>query len=205
MEVTQKYTDKSKRDYDLVQRALENDQQAYAELLGLYQDSLYFMLYKMVKNKDDAEDLTIEAFSKAFNRLEAYRPSFAFSTWLFKIASNNCIDFLRTNKNSKKNVSIDNDKKGTNQELANESFHIKEKSMNPEERLIDFQKEQILRSIVKKLHPDYSRIVKLRYFDDLSYNEISEKLKIPLGTVKARLFRSKELMHGMLKKHENHL
>ncbi len=89
-------SDKAKIDYGLVIKATkEKDQQAFAELMGRYKDSIYFMLYKMVKNKDDAEDLTLEAFGKAFNRLSQYTPNYAFSTWLFKIATNNCIDFLR--------------------------------------------------------------------------------------------------------------
>lgn len=83
-------------DYKLVQRALGNsDQKAYEELLGRYELSVYYMLLKMVNNKDDAEDLTIEAFGKAFKRLDQYTPDFAFSTWLFRIATNNCIDFIR--------------------------------------------------------------------------------------------------------------
>ena len=89
-------------DYNLIRSALDfGDQKAYAELMGRYRDSVYFMLLKMVNNKDDADDLTIEAFGKAFKRLDQYTPTYAFSTWLFKIASNNAIDFLR---NKKKNT-----------------------------------------------------------------------------------------------------
>ncbi len=86
-------------DYNLIRIALDNgDQKAYAELMGRYRDSVYFMLLKMVNNKDDADDLTIEAFGKAFKRLSQYAPTYAFSTWLFKIATNNCIDFIRRKK-----------------------------------------------------------------------------------------------------------
>src|SRR3990167_3184014 len=86
-------------DYNLIRSALdEHDQKAYAELMERYHDSVYFMLLKMVNNKDDADDLTIEAFGKAFNRLHQYAPDYAFSTWLFKIATNNCIDFVRKKK-----------------------------------------------------------------------------------------------------------
>ena len=92
-------SEKAKKDYQLVISATENkDQQAFSELMDRYKDAIYFMLLKMVNNKDDAEDLTIEAFGKAFNRLNQYTPNYAFSTWLFKIASNNCIDFLRKKK-----------------------------------------------------------------------------------------------------------
>src|SRR3954467_4898503 len=91
---------KAVHDYHLIRAALDHgDQKAYAELMGRYRDSVYFMLLKMVNNKDDADDLTIEAFGKAFKRLHQYTPNFAFSTWLFKIASNNAIDFIRRKKN----------------------------------------------------------------------------------------------------------
>ena len=96
-------SDKAKYDYGLVLKATQNkDQQAFTELMDRYKDSIFFMLLKMVNNKDDADDLTIEAFGKAFNRLNQYTPNYAFSTWLFKIATNNCIDFIRKKKNLQK-------------------------------------------------------------------------------------------------------
>jgi len=98
-EMSKNLSEKARYDYRLVCRAINNeDQSAYAELMSRYKDSIYFMLLKMINNKDDAEDLTIEAFGKAFNRLEQYIPNYAFSTWLFKIATNNCIDFIRRKK-----------------------------------------------------------------------------------------------------------
>ena len=94
MELTAHLSEKGQHDFQLVQRALQSgEQKAYAELMERYREPIYFMLLKMVNNKDDAEDLTIEAFGKAFRRLDQYTPQFAFSTWLFKIATNNCIDF----------------------------------------------------------------------------------------------------------------
>ena len=106
MELIDHLSDKAKKDYLLVQRALnDKDQRAYTELMGRYKDSVFYMLLKMVNNSDDAEDLTIETFSKAFKRLDQYTPQFAFSTWLFKIASNHSIDFIR--KKRIKAISID--------------------------------------------------------------------------------------------------
>ncbi|HMY14670.1 MAG TPA: sigma-70 family RNA polymerase sigma factor, partial [Bacteroidia bacterium] len=95
-EVNPNLSDKAVVDYQLVRDAVDNgNQKAYAELMSRYKDSIYFMLLKMVNNRDDADDLTIEAFGKAFKNIHQYTPDYAFSTWLFKIATNNCIDYIR--------------------------------------------------------------------------------------------------------------
>jgi RNA polymerase sigma factor (sigma-70 family) len=107
-ELVDKLSEKGKRDYALVRQALDqDDEKAYSEIMSLYREPLYFMIRKMVRNDADAEDLTIEAFGKALKRLAQYNPHHAFSTWLYKIATNNCIDFLR--KNRAKTVSLEGD------------------------------------------------------------------------------------------------
>jgi RNA polymerase sigma-70 factor (ECF subfamily) len=200
MEIGSNFSDKAKRDYHLVQLAKNGDQKAFAELLGYYRDSLYFMLLKMVKNKDDAEDLTIEAFGKAFKNIDSYSSAFAFSTWLFKIATNNGIDFLRSQKALRSHVSLDQNDYDSDNSYSGKNTLV-ENHPNPEEKMIAEQKEKLLRTVMKKLHPDYRRILTMRFFDELSYNEIAEELGIPIGTVKARLFRSRELLISILKKH----
>lgn len=186
---------KAKYDYDLVQKARTGDQNAYAELMDRYRDSIYFMLLKMVQNKDDADDLTIEAFGKAFNRLDLYTPNFAFSTWLFKIASNNAIDFIRRKK--KNTISIDQAVGGDD---GDEMYiDLKSDGLTPEEISIKEQKMKIMRQVVQKLKPRYRQLVEMRYFEQLSYEEISEKLELPLGTVKAQLFRARDLLFEVLK------
>ncbi|MES2592762.1 MAG: sigma-70 family RNA polymerase sigma factor [Bacteroidota bacterium] len=183
-------------DYNLIRSALEkDDQKAYAELMERYRDSVYFMLLKMVNNKDDADDLTIEAFGKAFKRLNQYTPTYAFSTWLFKIASNNCIDFIRR----KKMVVFSIDKKFENDEGGEMNMDIKADSLNPEEHMVKKQKVKHMRDVVDKLKPRYRVLVELRYFDELSYEEIADKLELPLGTVKAQLFRAREFLANILK------
>ena len=183
-------------DYNLIRAALDkDDQKAYAELMERYRDSVYFMLLKMVNNKDDAEDLTIEAFGKAFKRLNQYTPTYAFSTWLFKIASNNCIDFIRR----KKMVMFSIDKKFENDEGGELNMDIRADSPNPEEHMVRKQKVKHMHEIVEKLKPRYRVLVELRYFDELSYEEIAEKLELPLGTVKAQLFRAREFLENILK------
>lgn len=196
MELTDHLSDKAKKDYQLVLRALnEKDQRAYTELMGRYKDSVYFMLLKMVNNSDDAEDLTIETFSKAFKRLDQYTPQFAFSTWLFKIASNHSIDFIR--KKRIKAVSIDQGY--SNEDGESYVIPVKEDSLDPEESMQKDERVQRMRDVVEKLKPRYKRLVELRYFEEKSYEEISEILDLPLGTVKAQLFRARDFMFDLMK------
>jgi RNA polymerase sigma-70 factor (ECF subfamily) len=196
MELIDNLSDKAKKDYLLVLRALnEKDQRAYTELMGRYKDSVYFMLLKMVNNSDDAEDLTIETFSKAFKRLDQYTPQFAFSTWLFKIASNHSIDFIR--KKRIKAVSIDQG--FSNEDGESYVIPVKEDSLDPEESMQKDERVQRMRDVVEKLKPRYKRLVELRYFEEKSYEEISEILELPLGTVKAQLFRARDFMFELMK------
>jgi RNA polymerase sigma factor (sigma-70 family) len=193
MEITTNLSEKAQYDYELVLQAIGGDQKAYAELLGRYRDAIYFMLLKMVNNPSDAEDLTIEAFGKAFKNISQYTPNYAFSTWLFKIATNNCIDFIRKKKLN--NISLD--QTGTHEDSA--PMTIPTDTPDPEENMISQQKVILLRSIVAKLKPRYRKLIELRYFHEYSYEEISEELELPIGTVKAQLFRARELLYNILK------
>jgi RNA polymerase sigma factor (sigma-70 family) len=197
MEVISHLTEKAVRDYKLVQQALnEGDQNAYAELMQHYRDSLYFMLLKMTNDATDAEDLTIEAFGKAFKNLHQYTPEYAFSTWLFKIASNNCIDFIR--KKKKNTYSLDQSFNDF-EDSEDMSHKLASGFPDPEENYIKKQKVKLMREVVEKLKPHYRKLVELRYFKELSYEEISQELNLPLGTVKAQLFRAREFLYQILK------
>ncbi len=199
MEVNRNFSEKAIRDYRLIQKAKEGDQHAFAELLGYYREALYHLLLKMVNSKEDAEDLMIETFEKAFRKIQSYKPDYAFSTWLFRIATNHGIDFIRSNQQNKyDNVYIDKISEYDND--FQRTIVIPEESPNPEERIMNSQQRKVVKELVQKLPPDYRRIVVLRYFEDYSYGEISEKLDLPIGTVKARLFRSRELLMSTIKK-----
>jgi len=189
-------SDKALEDFELVQNALKGDEKAFTRLLSRYRDAIFFMLLKMVNNKNDAEDLTLEAFGKAFRNLHQYSPTYAFSIWLFKIASNNCIDFLRRKKGAY--VAIENEESGE----SNEAVRLKSKDPNPEEKLIRQQKAIILHHIVRKLKPRYRILVELRYFREYSYEEIANELKLPIGTVKAQLFRAREMLFKLIENTE---
>ncbi|MCH7657395.1 MAG: sigma-70 family RNA polymerase sigma factor [Bacteroidetes bacterium] len=196
MNTNSNLSEKARFDIRLVERAKNGDQSAYAELMNRYREAIYHMLLKMVNNANDSEDLTIEAFSKAFKNLDQYTPNFAFSTWLFKIATNNCIDFIR--KKRIDHISLDRE----NGEKDNISYTIQAEIPDPEEDLIKKQKARILRSVVNTLKPRYRKLVELRYFNEFSYDEIAKELDLPLGTVKAQLFRARELLYNILK-HKN--
>ncbi len=194
MEINPNLSEKAKKDYILVLEAVKGNEKAYSEILSRYKDAIYFMILKMVSNPIDAEDLTIEAFGKAFKKIDQYSPKYAFSTWLFKIASNNCIDFLRKKRNVF--LLLDNDFKDTDN---NYNYDLKSQALDPSEKLIKKQKEIIMRDLVKKLKPRYRSLIELRFFKEYSYAEISKELDIPIGTVKAQLFRAKELLYNIFK------
>jgi len=192
-------SDKGKIDLALVEKALNGNQTAYAELMNKYRESIYFMMLKMVRKEDDAEDLTIEAFGKAFNRLHQYSPSYAFSTWLFKIASNNAIDFIR-----KKRIKVTSmDSAYTNSDGENVSIDVESSERDPEEVTIHLEKVKHMREIVKTLKPRYRDLIEKRYFEELSYEEIAQDMDLPLGTVKAQLFRARAFLANLME-HTKH-
>ena len=186
MAESNEHSKKAREDHELVKQALMGDDKAYARLLLRYKDSIYFMMLKMVKNKNDAEDLTLEAFGKAFTNLEVYSSEYAFSTWLYRIATNNCIDFLRKQKGV--HYSIDQTQES---EQDNNGLKLKSNVLDPEERMILKQRDKILQEFIRKLKPQYQTLIELRYFKEYSYEEIAKELALPLGTVKVQLFRAR--------------
>lgn len=187
---------KATEDYALVQLAMQGNQKAFAQLMSRYRQSVFHAILKMVNNREDAEDLTLEAFGKAFNKLGSYTPNFAFSTWLFKIAVNNCIDYMR--KKRLHTLSLDEPiEAGSKQDF---SELARSTTRDPEAEMIREQRVEVLRNLINGLNDKYRLMVELRYYEQLSYEEIASELAIPLGTVKAQLFRAKELLSAQLRK-----
>ena len=202
MELGKQFSDKALKDFKLIDLAVENhDQQAFAELLQRYRKPVYHMILKMIRNVDDAEDLTIEAFAKAFKNLHKFKKDFTFSTWLFRIATNNTIDFIR--KKRLDTMSLNTSFSDDNGESVN--IDVQYKNLNPQEEAIKAQKIELVQLFVTKLPAKYQRLVKLRYFDELSYDEIAKELNAPLGTVKAQLHRARELMYDLVKGKKEHI
>jgi RNA polymerase sigma factor (sigma-70 family) len=197
MEVGNGLSDKARNDLVLVELARNGNEKAFASLMNRYRDSIYYLLLKMVNNTSDAEDLTIEAFGKAFRNLDSFAPDFAFSTWLFKIATNNCIDFIRKKQASPAPINQLQD------DLDSLTVNIQSDLPDPEEALINDQKIAVLRGIVNQLKPRYRRLIELRYYKEYSYEEIAKELDLPIGTVKAQLYRAKTLLYNIFIKTDN--
>ncbi|MEY2829509.1 MAG: hypothetical protein RIQ33_1367 [Bacteroidota bacterium] len=194
MEINPNHSDRAKEDYELIQLAMAGTSQAYEKLLVRYKDSVYYMVLKFVHNRDDAEDITIETFGKVFNKLEQYKADYAFSTWLYRVATNNAIDFIRKKKIETLSIhSPLNDEKN-----KDHSHNIPSETPDPEEVYIKKQRADNLRLTLSKLNVKYRLLIEKRYFDELSYEEIANEMNMPLGTVKAQLFRAKELLYAIL-------
>ncbi|MEC7756081.1 MULTISPECIES: sigma-70 family RNA polymerase sigma factor [Roseivirga] len=202
MEVGKQFSKKALEDFRLIDAAVSGlDEQAYADLMKRYKKPVYHMILKMVRNVDDAEDLTIEAFAKAFKNLHKFKKDFTFSTWLFRIATNNTIDFIR--KKRLDTMSLNTSFTDDNGEAV--TIDVQDKNLNPQDETIKAQKIELVHMFVDKLPAKYQRLVKLRYFDELSYDEIAQELGAPLGTVKAQLHRARELMYDLVKNKKEHI
>ncbi|MDP2423518.1 MAG: sigma-70 family RNA polymerase sigma factor [Bacteroidales bacterium] len=196
MEIDPTQSKKAQKDYQLILEALhEGNQKAYAQLMDANWDAVYEMLLKMTNDSAVADDLTIEAFGKAFKNLHLYTPEFAFSSWLFKIASNNCIDHLR--KKKPRHYSIDEPHEMQDGFFVERNYPCQQP--DPEENIIRKQKALIMQEVIQRLKPHYRQLITLRFFKEYSYEEIAKELNLPLGTVKVQLFRAKELLYNILK------
>lgn len=178
----------------LIKKAIEGDETAYKKLLENYRGAIFNLLYKMVRNREETEDLVQEAFMKAFNALPTFNDEYAFSTWLYKIAINNCIDHIR--KKKLKTYSIDKPVPSKEGELERE---FPDTSMSPDKHILSEEKSNIIETAIEDLPENYRIVIVMRHKEEKSYEEIAEILNIPLGTVKARIFRAREVLKKKLK------
>ena len=194
MDSAKKY--RSLTDNDLLINAQGGDQKAFAELMRRYKKSLFHTILKMVRNMDDADDLTIETFSKAFRNLDKYQHTYAFSTWLFRVGTNHTIDFLR--KKRMNTISLNQERKDHDGESM--TIDVADTGrLTPQEEMIKTQKSELLEVFISKLPARYHVLVKMRYFQELSIEEISKELDLPQNTVKVQLFRARDLLHNLMK------
>jgi RNA polymerase sigma-70 factor (ECF subfamily) len=170
---------------EAIARAKKNNQKAFNYLLDKFWDDVYGFQLKRTQNENDAEDITIQTFSKAFDRIETFNEKYTFKTWLITISKNIHIDLLRKEKNSITQVISKDDRN---------MFQVLDESPSPEDKLITEQHLAKLLRDIKKLKPHYQEVINLRYFQELSYKEISEELDEPINNVKVKLLRAKKLL-----------
>ena len=181
-------------DYQTIQDALRGDNRAYRKLMDKYHDAIYSFIFRMVHDREQVEDLTQEAFIKAFSSLKNFNEEFAFSTWLYKIATNNCIDYIRKRKFQM--YSIDKPVESHDSEYV---FELPDDSYEADRDVIADQRSVLIRNAINKLPEKYRRVILLRHTEEKSYEEIARMLRLPIGTVKAHIFRARELLYRQLR------
>lgn len=174
-----------------IEKAKIGDQVAFTSLLDYYWNEVYGFMLQRTQNETDAEDITIETFAKAFDKISTYNPDFQFNTWLISIAKNVHIDMLRKKRST---LFID-----ITDEEDSQAYNIADSSPSAEDKLITEQNLSRLLQFIKELKPAYQEVIQLRYFQELSYQEISEELQEPLSNVKVKLLRAKKLLAEIIK------
>jgi len=190
----------SEEDRATVERALDGDQGAYARLVAKYQEPLRRHVGKMVRDPQQVADLVQEAFVKAFGSIESYNPDYAFSTWIYRIATNHAIDYIRRRKLP--TFSIDKPIQTRDGELQME---LPDTTYRPDRDIVTGQRNAILRQAIDDLPPKYHRVIVMRHQEEMSYEEIATELDLPLGTVKAHIFRARALLNKALRDRRDEL
>ncbi|AJY75313.1 RNA polymerase subunit sigma-24 [Paenibacillus beijingensis] len=178
---------------NLLRMSLKGDQRAFAELVGMYQDKLYHMAYRMLYNRQEAEDVVQETFLRVYKNMERYDESQKFSTWIYRIATNLSIDRLRKRKPSYSLDAESNDHEG----LDGYSM-IPSDDRTPESELVLSETQRTIHQAIETLPPKYKSVMVLRYLQDMSLQEIGEVLDMPVTTVKTRVHRGREFLRKRL-------
>jgi RNA polymerase sigma-70 factor (ECF subfamily) len=184
-------------DYEIVLRAQAGSEAAYRELLGRYQRPVFSLIYRMVRDREQAEDLAQETFVRVFNHIGRYDPQFKFSSWIFKIATNLTIDAMR--KKDVPTVSIDGSRYAqTSDEIEATTITVASDDENPEELLLARELGGEIERAIARLRPEYRSAILLRHVEGHAYEEIAEIMALPLGTVKTYIHRARNELRGML-------
>lgn len=174
---------------DIIKRAKSGNQIAFSTLLDNFWNDVYGFQLKRTENENDAEDITVQTFSKAFDRISTYDESYEFKTWLIAISKNIHIDLIRKRKRSP----FETD---GNHEVIKK---VLDDAPTAEDRLITEQNLANLLQHIKKLKPHYQEVINLRYFNELSYAAIAKELNEPINNVKVKLLRAKKLLAEVIK------
>ncbi len=190
----QRKLDSRSEDSAIIAEALAGQDRAYQRLMDKYHDAIFNFIYRMVRDREQVEDLTQEAFIKAFASLKSFNEEYAFSTWLYKIATNNSIDYIR--KKKLQMFSID---KPVESKDSDFTFELPDDSYEADRELISDQRSVMLNDAIDQLPEKYRLVIRLRHVEERSYEEIAKMLKLPIGTVKAHIFRARELLYKQLR------
>jgi len=190
----QRKSDSRSEDSEIIQQALRGDDAAYKRLMNKYHDAIFNFIYRMIRDKHQVEDLTQEAFIKAFASLKSFNDQYAFSTWLYKIATNNSIDYIRRRKLQL--YSIDKPIEAADSDYT---FELPDETYEADKDIIRGQKLQLLNDAIADLPEKYKKVIQLRHVEERTYEEIAKMLKLPIGTVKAHIFRAREILYKNLK------
>ncbi|WP_019123997.1 RNA polymerase sigma factor SigW [Brevibacillus massiliensis] len=177
----------------LTERAKRGDREAFAELVDIYKDKIYQLAFRMVGNRQEAEDIAQETFLRVFANLHTYDESYKFSTWIYRIATNLCID---RGRKKKPHFSLDEEADGT--EGLDWYSRLSSNEKTPEEKMVTRELQDTVQEALTQLSPKYRSIMILRYIEDLSLQEISDVLKLPITTIKTRIHRGREALRGKL-------
>jgi len=187
-------SESSLEDDALVKKAIGGDESAYTQIVNKYERALYFHILKMIKDREQVEDLVQETFVKAFDNLNTYSTNYAFSTWLYRIATNHTIDYLR--KKKLKTLSINEPVKTKEGDME---MQLPDETASTDRSIIQKQRQKIVQKAIDELPEKYRRVIEMRHMEEKSYQEIADVLDLPLGTVKAHIFRARELLYKALK------
>jgi len=190
----QKRAESIREDHEMIRQALDGEQDAYARLMKKYHDPVFSVVFKIIHDKEEIEDLVQETFIKAFASLKSFNENYSFSTWIFKIASNNCIDYMR--KKKLKTLSIDTT---IEQEEGETSFELPDPSYETDKNIIEEQRRKVIQDAINSLPEKYRVVIQMRHQEEKNYDEISEILCMPIGTVKAHIFRAREMLNKYLR------
>lgn len=195
MPENKKLLSKENREEDLnaIKSILSGNIDNFKLLQNKYQKIVKNLIRKMIKNEEDVNDLAQETFIKAYNSLSSFQFQYTFSSWLFRIASNNCIDFLRKKRFS--TISLSQPLNDSDDQV----FEVEDKEYAPDRTMLSEERRSLLLKAIEELPDHYREIIKLRHYEEMDYNQIAEHLNIPLGTVKAHLFRARKLLLQSLK------
>jgi RNA polymerase sigma factor (sigma-70 family) len=193
-ETNQPKTASGQEDFEFVLKARAGNQEAYKSLVDKYERAIYFHINKMVHNPGIVDDLVQETFLKAFNNIQSYDTTYAFSTWLYRIATNHSIDYLR--KRKLETLSIDQPVRTKDGELG---IDLPDENAETDAGILKKERSLIIHDAIESLPGRYMNIIRLRHMEEKTYEEIAQILDLPLGTVKAHIFRARELLYKYLK------